>query len=252
MKIVVIGGTGLIGSKLVATLRKHDPDVTAASPDTGVNSMTGEGLAEALIGADVVVDVSNAPRFEADAVMDFFTTSTRNLLSASQAADVSHYVALSVVGTERLLKSAYFRAKLAQEDLITTGPLPYSIVRATQFFEFVKSIADAATTGGTVRLSTASIQPIAADDVASAVGHIAVNRPINGTVEVAGPEIFALAELIRHGLAAKGDSREVTDDPKAPYFGALLQQRTLLPGPGAMIFTTRFNDWITQSVATQS
>lgn len=249
--IVVIGGTGLIGSKLVARLRAHGHDVTAASPNIGVDTLTGQGLSEALSGADVVVDVSNSPTREAKAVMDFFTTSTRNLLAAEAAAGVRHHVALSVVGTDRLRDGAYFRAKVAQEDLIRLGSIPYSIVHATQFFEFVKSIADGATSGNTVRVSTASIQPIAADDVATAVGRVAMEAPINGALEVAGPQVFPLAELIRRELAAKGDPREVVGDPQAPYFGAVLEERSLLPGPDALFFTTRFEDWITQSVAGQ-
>lgn len=249
MRIVVIGGTGLIGSKLVAKLRDHGHDAKAASPDTGVNTLTGDGLREALSGADVVVDVSNSPSFEAVAVMNFFTTSTRNLLAAEAAEGVRHHVALSVVGTERLQESGYFRAKLAQEELIKTGPIPFSIVHATQFFEFVKSIADAATKDNVVRLSPALIQPMAADDVATAVGRTAVDQPTNGVVEVAGPEQFGLDELIRRGLAAKGDPREVVADPAASYFGARLQERTLVPNEGATIFPTRFADWSAQAVA---
>lgn len=248
MKIVVIGGTGLIGSKLVAKLGDHGHEARAASPDTGVNTLTGEGLAEALTGADVVVDVSNSPSFEATAVMNFFKTSTSNLLAAEAAEGVRHHVALSVVGTERLQESGYFRAKIAQEELIKSSTIPYSIVHATQFFEFIKSIADAATTGNTVRLSPVLIQPIAADDVASAVGRTAVGQPINGVLEVAGPEQFRLDELIRERLAAKGDPRDVIGDPEARYFGALLQERTLLPGDGATLATTRLEDWIMQSV----
>lgn len=248
MKIVVIGGTGLIGSKLVVKLRDHGHDAKAASPDTGVNTLTGEGLAEALSGADVVVDVSNSPSFEATAVMNFFTTSTRNLLAAEAAEGVRHHVALSVVGTERLQNSGYFRAKLAQEELIKAGPIPYSIIHATQFFEFVKSIADAATTGNIVRLSPALIQPMAADDVATAVGRTAVGAPVNGVLEVAGPQQFRLDELIRNGLAVKGDPREVIPDPQAPYFGAILEERTLLPNEGATLSSTSFEDWITQTV----
>jgi uncharacterized protein YbjT (DUF2867 family) len=245
MRIVVIGGTGLIGSKLVAKLRDHGHEAKAASPDTGVNTLTGDGLAEALTSADVVVDVSNSPSFEAVAVMNFFTTSTRNLLAAEAAEGVRHHVALSVVGTERLTESGYFRAKMAQEELIKAGPIPYSIIHATQFFEFVKGIADGATTGSVVRLSPALIQPMAADDVATAVGRTAVGAPINGVVEVAGPEQFGLDELIRLGLAAKGDPRQVISDPQARYFGAVLQERTLLPNEGATLFATRFEDWLT-------
>jgi uncharacterized protein YbjT (DUF2867 family) len=247
MKIVVIGGTGLIGSKLVAKLRDqgHEP-VAAGFPQ--VNTLTGQGVAESLSGADVVVDVTNSPSFEDSAVLNFFQTSTRNLLAAEAAEGVRHHVALSVVGTQRLWESGYFRAKIAQEELIEAGPIPYSIVHATQFFEFVKSIADAATTGNVVKLSSALIQPMAADDVASAVGRIAVGSPINGIVEVAGPEQFRLDGLIRLGLAAKGDPREVISDPEARYFGALLHERTLLPGDGATLASTRFEDWVAQSV----
>jgi uncharacterized protein YbjT (DUF2867 family) len=248
MKIVVIGGTGLIGSKLVAKLRDHGHEaVPAALPQ--VNILTGDGLAAVLSGADVVVDVSNSPSFEDSAVLDFFTTATRNLLAAESAEGVRHHVALSVVGTERLQESGYFRAKIAQENLIKTGPIPYSIVHATQFFEFVKSIADAATTGDTVKLSSGLIQPMAADDVASAVARTAVGQPINGVVEVAGPEQFRLDGLIRIGLAAKGDPREVVSDPESRYFGAKLHETTLLPGEGATIFSTRFEDWVSQPVA---
>lgn len=246
MKIVVIGGTGLIGSKLVAKLNDHGHEATAAAPPD-VNTLTGEGLAEALKGADVVVDVSNSPSFEAEAVMNFFKTSTSNLLAAEAAEGVRHHVALSVVGTERLPESGYFRAKIAQEELIKTGPIPYSIVHATQFFEFMRGIADAATTGNTVRLSPALLQPMAADAVAGAVGRTAVGEPINGVVEVAGPEQFRLDDLIRERLAAKGDPREVISDPEARYFGAVLGERTLLPGDGATLATTRFEDWIMQS-----
>jgi uncharacterized protein YbjT (DUF2867 family) len=248
MKIVVIGGTGLIGSKLVAKLRDHGHEAKAAALPN-VNTLTGEGLTEALSGADVVVDVSNSPSFEDVAVLNFFETSTRNLLAAEAAEGVRHHVALSVVGTDRLLESGYFRAKIAQENLIKAGPIPYSIVHATQFFEFVKSIADGATTGDVVKLSPALIQPMAADDVASAVGRIAVGPPINGVVEVAGPEQFRLDGLIRLGLAAKGDPREVIGDPEARYFGALLKERTLLPNDGATLASTRFEDWITHAVA---
>jgi len=248
MKIVVIGGTGLIGSKLVAKLRDHGHEAkSAALPN--VNTLTGEGLAEALSGADVVVDVSNSPSFADEAVLNFFETSTRNLLAAEAVEGVRHHVALSVVGTDRLSESGYFRAKIAQENLITAGPIPYSIVHATQFYEFVKSIADGATTGSVVKLSSALIQPMAADDVASAVGRVAVGPPINGVVEVAGPEQFRLDGLIRLGLAARGDAREVIGDPEARYFGAELRERTLLPGDGATLFSTRFEDWITQAVA---
>jgi uncharacterized protein YbjT (DUF2867 family) len=247
MKIVVIGGTGLIGSKLVAKLRDHGHDAVAAALPN-VNTLTGQGLAEALSGADVVVDVSNSPSFADDAALNFFQTSTRNLLAAEAAEGVRHHVALSVVGTDRLSESGYFRAKIAQENLIKAGSIPYSSVHATQFFEFVKSIADAATTGNVVKLSPALIQPMAADDVATAVGRVAVGSPINGIVEVAGPEQFRLDGLIRLGLAAKGDPREVISDPEARYYGAMLGERTLLPNDDAILASTRFEDWIAQPV----
>jgi uncharacterized protein YbjT (DUF2867 family) len=242
MKLVIIGGTGLIGSKLVAALRDHGHEAIAASPNTGVNTLTGEGLADALRGASVVVDVSNSPSFEDDAVMGFFVTSTRNLLNA--AAGVAHYVALSVVGTERLSESGYFRAKIAQEQLIAASGIPYSIVHATQFFEFVKGIAAAATDGNTVRLAPVLIQPVAADEVAKAVGRVAVGPPINGVVEVAGPEPFRRDELVRTGLEARQDPREVVADPQARYFGALLGMRTLMPGDGVRLGDVRFEDWL--------
>jgi len=247
MRIVVIGGTGLIGSKLVAKLRDQGHEAIAAGFPQ-VNTLTGEGLTAAVSGADVVVDVTNSPSFEDAAVLNFFQTSTRNLLAAEAAEGVRHHVALSVVGTDRLSESGYFRAKIAQEELIKAGPIPYSIVHATQFFEFVKSIADAATTGKVVKLSPALIQPMAADDVAGAVGRVAVGTPINGVVEVAGPEQFRLDGLIRIGLAAKGDPREVIGDPEARYFGAVLQERTLLPNDGALLASTRFEYWVTQSI----
>jgi len=249
MKIVVIGGSGLIGSKLVPKLREHGQEALAASPNSGVNCLTGEGLAEALKGASVVVDVSNAPSWEDTAVMNFFETATRNLLSYEAAGGVGHHVALSVVGSERLLDSGYFRAKIAQESLIKGSSIPYSIVRATQFFEFVKGIADFSTDGNKVRLPSALIQPIAADDVASAVGQIATGSAVNGTVEVAGPEQFRLDELIRQGLAAHKDPRQVVADPHARYYGVELSERTLLPGKNARLAETRFKTWLAQSAA---
>ncbi|HEY7681993.1 MAG TPA: SDR family oxidoreductase [Gemmatimonadales bacterium] len=248
MKIVVIGGTGLIGSKLVRKLGVHGHQAVPASPDTGVNTLTGEGLAEALDGAAVVVDVSNSPSFEDTAVLKFFETSTGNILKAEAAAGVGQHVALSVVGTERLTASGYFRAKIAQERLIRESSLPYSIVHATQFFEFIKSIADAATVGTTVRLAPVLIQPMAAEDVASAVGRVAVGSPVNGVVEVAGPQQFRLDELIRRGLAERHDPREVVADPEARYFDAELGERTLLPGTDALLAETRFEDWLNQSL----
>lgn len=244
MKLVIIGGTGLIGSKLVTKLREHGHDAVAAAPNTGVNTFTGEGLADALQGASVVVDVSNSPSFEDAAVMEFFTTATRNVLEAAAAAGVTHYVALSVVGTERLSESGYFRAKTAQEELIKASSIPYTIVHATQFFEFVKSIAAAATDGNTVRLAPVLIQPMAADDVAKAVGRIAVGTPVNGVVEVAGPEQFRLDELIREGLKARQDPRDVVADPQSRYFGALLSERTLVPADGARLGGVHFQEWL--------
>jgi uncharacterized protein YbjT (DUF2867 family) len=251
MKLVIIGGTGLIGSKLVTRLREHGHEAMPASPDTGVNTLTGEGLAEALQGASVVVDVSNSPSFEDAAVMKFFTTSTGNLLTYAKAAGVGHYVALSVVGTERITDSGYLRAKNAQEALIKAGGVPYSIVHATQFFEFVKRIADEATVGTTVRLPPVLIQPMAADDVASAVARIAVGAPVNGTVEVAGPEQFRFDELIRQGLAARNDPREVVVDPHAQYFGAELGERSLIPAGEARLGEIRFEQWLGQPVLQQ-
>jgi uncharacterized protein YbjT (DUF2867 family) len=249
MKIVVIGGTGLIGSKVVSKLGEHGHDAIAASPDTGVNTLTGEGLDEALEGASVVVDVSNAPAWEDAAVMEFFTKATGNLLAAEAAAGVGHHVALSVVGTERLTESGYFRAKLAQEQLIEGGSIPYSIVRATQFFEFMLRIADDATEGTTVRLPPALIQPMAAEDVASAVGRVSVGEPLNGMAEVAGPEQFRLDELIRRALARRSDPREVVADPQAFYFGISPSEGDLLPGPGARLAETRFSDWFERQLA---
>ena len=249
MKIVVIGGSGLIGSKLVKKLREQGHEAVAASPNSGVNSVTGEGLAEVLKGASVVVDVSNAPSWEDKAVMEFFTTSTRNLLTYEAAAGVGHHVALSVVGTERLLESGYFRAKIAQENLIKASSIPYSIVRATQFFEFVKGIADLSTDGNKVRLPSALIQPMAANDVAEAVGRIAVGSPVNGIVEVGGPEQFHLDELVRRDLAARKDPREVVADPHARYYGIKVSERTLVPDNNARLGDTRFETWLTQVAA---
>jgi uncharacterized protein YbjT (DUF2867 family) len=246
MKIVVIGGSGLIGSKLVTQLDEHGHEAVAASPDSGVNTLTGDGLAEALDGAAVVVDVSNSPSFDDAAVLEFFETSTSNLMAAEAAAGVGHHVALSVVGTERLSESGYFRAKIAQEKLIRDSSIPYSIVHATQFFEFIKSIAAAATDGNVVRLAPVLIQPIAADDVARAMGQISVGSPVNGIVEVAGPEQLRLDQLIRRGLSARNDPREVIADPHARYFGAELSERTLVPGDDARLGATRFEDWLSQ------
>src|SRR6267142_1213757 len=251
MKLVVIGGSGLIGSRLVAKLREHGHEVVAASPDTGVNTLTGQGLQDVLQGASVVVDVSNSPSFEETAVMNFFTTSTRNLLRYASAAGVRHYVALSVVGTERIPDSPYLRAKNAQETLIKGGGIPYSIVHATQFFEFVKRIADEATIGTTVRVPPVLFQPMAADDVAKAVGTVVVGAPVNGIVEVAGPQQFRFDELIRQGLAAYKDPREVVADPHARYFGAELDDRSLVPWGEARLGDIRFDEWLRQPVLQQ-
>ena len=251
MKIVVIGGTGLIGSKLVDKLGEHGHQAIPASPKSGVDTLTGDGLTEALDGADVVVDVSNSPSFEDAAVLKFFETSTRNLLDVEQAVGVGHHVALSVVGTERLAESGYFRAKIAQEGLIRDSSVPYSIVHATQFFEFFKSIADAATDDETVRLASVLIQPMAADDVASAVARISVGPPVNGIVEVAGPEQFRLDEFVRKGLSARNDPRRVTADPTARYFGAELGERTLVPGDDVVLAETRFEDWLSRSLVAE-
>lgn len=252
MKLTIIGGSGLIGSKVVNRLRDLGHEALAASPRSGVNTLTGEGLAEALAGAAVVVDVSNSPSFADEAVLEFFTTSTRNLLAAAGAAGVAHYVALSVVGTERLAESGYFRAKIAQEALITGSSIPYSIVHATQFFEFIKGIADTATDGTTVRLPPVLFQPMAADDVAAAVAAISVGAPVNGIVETAGPEPFRLDDLVRRVLSARDDPREVVTDPRARYSGATLGERTLLPGAGARLGATRLEDWLNPSATADS
>ena len=243
MKIVVVGGTGLIGSKLVTKLGEQGHEIVAAAPNTGVDTLTGEGLAPALAGASVVTDVSNSPSFEDSAVMRFFETSTRNLLAAEAVAGVGHHVALSVVGTERLTESGYFRAKVVQEQLIEKSPIPHSIVHATQFFEFVGSIADAASVGGTVRLAPVLFQPMAADDVAQAVGRISVGSPLNGRVEVAGPERFRMDEFFRKALTARHDPRKVVTDPHARYFGAELSEGALVPGRDAILTGTRYRDW---------
>jgi uncharacterized protein YbjT (DUF2867 family) len=248
MKIVVIGGTGLIGSKLVETLRKDGHEPVAAALETGVDLLTGEGLAEALEGAQVVVDVANAPAWDDAAVLDFFETSSHNLLEAELAAGVGHHVTLSVVGADRLAaESGYMRAKIAQEELVKGGPIPYTIVRATQFFEFIGRIADSCTDGNTVRLSPALVQPEAADDVVSTLADVAVGAPLNDTVELAGPEAFRLDELARRVLEARDDRREVTADVHARYFGAELDDRSLTPGDDARIASTRFEDWLSQS-----
>jgi uncharacterized protein YbjT (DUF2867 family) len=247
MKIVIIGGTGLIGSKLVTRLREHGHQAVPASPDTGVNTLTGEGLAQVLTGAAVVIDVSNSPSFEDAAVLKFFKTSTGNLLAAEAASGVGHHVALSVVGCDRVPESGYLRAKVAQEKLIRSSPIPYSIVRSTQFFEFVKRIADEATDGNRVRIPPVLFQPIAATDVANAVAGVAVGAPLNGIVEVAGPEQFRFDECIRVGLGARHDPREVVADPRAPYFGAEMAERMLVPVGDARLGEIRFEDWLRQS-----
>jgi len=249
MKVVVIGGTGLIGSKVVSKLNEQGYEAVAASPNSGVNTLTGEGLAEVLEGASVVVDASNSPSFEDAAVMEFFTTSTRNLLNYEAAAGVGHHVILSVVGCDRLPESGYLRAKVAQEKLIEESSIPYSIVRATQFFEFLKRIADSATEGNTVRLPSVGFQPLAADDVAKAVAKTAVGSPLNGIVELGGPEKFRFNEMIRMGLNADKDQREVVADPHARYFGTELSERSLVPDDGALLGETRFEDWLNRSVS---
>jgi uncharacterized protein YbjT (DUF2867 family) len=246
MKIVVIGGTGLIGSKVVTCLEEEDQEAVAASPDSGVNTLTGEGLPEVLEGASVVIDVSNSPSFEDEAVMEFFTTSTTNLLAAEVDAGIRHHVALSVVGTERLSESGYFRAKNAQEKLIGDSPIPYSIIHATQFFEFAARIADEATDGDTVRLPHVLLQPMAADDVGAAVCEIGQKAPTDGVIEIAGPEQLYFDEWIEQGLRAKGDPRTVVADPKARYFGAQLQEDSLLPTNAFHLGKIRLNDWLAQ------
>ena len=251
MKIVVIGGTGLIGSKVVEKLRVQRHEAVAASPNTGVNTLTGEGLAEVLKGAPVVVDVSNAPSWEDNAVMNFFETSTRNLLTQEKLAGVGHHVALSVVGSDRMLESGYFRAKIAQENLIKSSSIPYSIVRATQFFEFIKGIADVSTDGNTVRLPSVLIQPMAADDVASAVCRAALGSPLNGTFEVGGPQSFHLDEWVRQGLVARNDPREVVADPQARYYGIRVIKNTLIPGADARLGETRFEDWLSPAMSSR-
>lgn len=249
MKIVVIGGTGLIGKKLVGKLRERGHDAVAASPGTGVNAVTGKGLSAALAGAEVVVDVANSPSFEDKAVLEFFEKSGCNLLAAEAAAGVKHHVALSVVGTDRLLASGYFRAKMAQEDLIKASPVPYTIVRATQFFEFVGAIAESGAEGDSVRLPPAAMQPIVSDDVAAALADVAVAPPQNATVEIAGPEAIRMDELVRLLLQAKHDPRQVITDPEARYFGTAVNDRSLVPGANPRLGATRFADWLSHSVA---
>ncbi len=250
MKIVVIGGTGLIGSKAVQALTEQGHEAIAAAPSTGVNAVTGEGLSEALSGASVVADLSNSPSFEDAASMDFFTKSTTNLLAAEADAGVKHHVALSVVGTDFLApRSGYFLAKQTQEDLISAGPIPYSIVHATQFFEFLGFIADSATEGNTVTLPPALCQPMAAVDVAKAMAMAALSDPVNGVIEVGGPQAYPLPDLIRTILTAHGDPRDVISDPAAKYWGVAVEERTLVPGEGATLFDTKLEDWILESAA---
>ncbi len=249
MKIVVIGGSGLIGTNLVNRLRRAGHEVVAASPNSGVNTITGEGLAEALAGAEVVVDVANSPSFEDEAAMEFFQTSGRNLLAAEAVAGVRHHLALSVVGAERLPESGYLRAKMAQEDLIKASGIPYTILHSTQFFEFIGRIIESDADGDVIRLSPALVQPVAADDVAAALADLAVGPPVNGTVEVAGPEAWPLDKLARMFLSAKGDGRHVIADIHARYYGAELNDRSLTPGPHPRIGPTRFADWFSRSAA---
>jgi uncharacterized protein YbjT (DUF2867 family) len=245
MKIVVIGGTGLIGSKVVAKLKQKGHEAIAAAPNTGVNTITGEGLAEALAGAQVVVDVANSPSFEDKAVMDFFQTAGKNLVAAEAAANVKHHVALSIVGTDRVPDSGYLRAKLAQEKLVKNSPVPYTIVRATQFFEFLRGIAQSAAKGDTVHLSHALFQPIAAEDVATAVTEATLAEPVNGTIEIAGPDAFHMDEIVGRVLAYDHDPRKVVADPDALYFGAKLSDQSLVPGPNPRIGSTKFDWWLT-------
>jgi uncharacterized protein YbjT (DUF2867 family) len=248
MKIVVIGGSGLIGSKTVEILRQQGHDVVAASRSSGINTLTGEGLVEAMTGANVVVDLANSPSFEDNAVMEFFQKSGRNLFAAEKATGVGHHVALSVVGTDRMLASGYFRAKLAQEDLIKTSGIPYTIVRATQFFEFVGAIAESAAEDQFIRVPPAMMQPIVSDDVAAVMAHVAVGTPLNGTVELAGPEPIRQDELVRQFLHATGDSRTVITDPEARYFGMAINDQSLTPGARPLLGPTRFEDWLNRSL----
>jgi uncharacterized protein YbjT (DUF2867 family) len=247
MKVVVVGGTGMVGSKVVSTLTQRGHGVVSASPDTGVDTVTGEGLSEVLEDASAVIDVSNSRSLEGQAALDFFTRSTGNLVNAEATAGVRHHVVLSVVGTERLTESGYFRAKLAQERLVEGSPVPYSLVRATQFFEFVQPIASVATEEDTVRLPPVLFQPMAAADVASALAEIATGEPLDSTVEVAGPEEFRLDALVRHALRVWGDPRHVVADPRATYFGAHVQERALVPREGPRLGRVRFDDWLRRS-----
>jgi uncharacterized protein YbjT (DUF2867 family) len=247
MRIVVIGGTGLIGSKVVAGLNEEGHEAVPASPDTGVNTLTGEGLAEVLEGAEAVIDVSNSPSFEDEAVMEFFTTATSNVLAAAAEAGVRHYVVLSVVGADRVPESGYLRAKAAQEQLIDGASVPYTVVRATQFYEFAKRIADEATDGDVVRLPHVLFQPMAADDVAAAVAEVTQRAPADGIVEIGGPDQYRFDEFIRDALAAGGDSRSVVADPQARYFGAVLEERSLVPDNASHLGGIRFEEWVAES-----
>jgi uncharacterized protein YbjT (DUF2867 family) len=244
MKIVVFGGTGLIGTKLVHNLREHGHEVLPASPSSGVNVLTGEGIAEAVAGAQVVVDVTNSPSFEDTAVLKFFETSGRNIIPAEKAAGIRHHVALSVVGTDRLLASGYFRAKMAQENMIKASSIPYSIVRATQFFEFVGPIAQSATEGTSVRLPPALMQPVASDDVAALLAEVAVGTPLNSTIELAGPEPIRTDEFVRRFFSETQDKRRVITDVQAPYYGTKVNDQSLTPGDHPRIGPTRFEDWL--------
>ena len=247
MKIVVLGGTGLIGSKVVNLLRAHGHEVVAASPSQGINSITGEGLTDALTGAQVVVDVTNSPSFEDKAVLEFFETSTRNVLAAEVKTGVGHHVALSIVGSERLPASGYLRAKVAQENLIKASPTPYTIVRATQFFEFVGRIADEATSGQAVHLPSVLFQPIFSDDLAANLAKIAVANPLNGTIELAGPDALPFDEVVRQYLVAHHDPRKVISDEQARYFGTTLEKRSLVPGENALLGSCHFADWLSRT-----
>jgi uncharacterized protein YbjT (DUF2867 family) len=253
MKVVVVGGTGLIGSKVATNLRQRDHEVAAASPSKGVNTITGEGLAEVLKGVQVVVDVSNSPSFEDKPAMEFFETSGRNLLSAEKSAGVKHHVALSVVGTDRLTGSGagslsgYFRAKLAQENLIKASGIPFTIIHATQFFEFVKNIAQSGSEGSTIRLSSVLMQPMAADDVAAAVADVALGEPMNGMVEIAGPDQIRQDELVRQYLSATGDRRKVVTDANAGYYGIEVNDQSLIPGANPRLGPTHFAEWLSRS-----
>lgn len=251
MKILVIGGSGLIGAKVVANLRQLGYEVLVGSLSTGVNTITGEGLADAVKGAQVVIDLSNSPSFEEYAVLDFFETSGRNLLAAEQVAGVQHHIALSVVGTDRMLKSAYFRAKMAQENLIKASPVPYTIVRSTQFFEFLSGIAQYGTISNEIRLSPAKVQPISSDDIAAVVSDAALAQARNGSFDVAGPKKMGLADLMKRYLSAIGDARVVIADANAAYYGAQINDQSLTPIGDARIATTSFSAWLSKSTSTQ-